>query len=140
MTHAFPTRRSSYLLLALPHISLRYGKPVDCDVFNLHVTYSKFEGDPASGAFSGAVEAGPVNPRGDFHCAGLLPPNRQARPDRADGSSSKHLDLVAGVGVEQAVIGGTLRLARLQRRSRSEEHTSELQSLMRISYADFCLT
>src|SRR3546814_10321857 len=96
-------------LLALPHISLRYGKPVDCDVFNLHVTYSKFEGDPASGAFSGAVEAGPVNPRGDFHCAGLLPPNRQARPDRADGSS------------------------------RSEEHTSELQSLMRISYAVFCL-
>src|SRR3546814_4529868 len=25
------------------------------------------------------------------------------------------------------------------RRPRSEEHTSELQSLMRISYADFCL-
>src|SRR3546814_9867899 len=25
------------------------------------------------------------------------------------------------------------------RRGRSEEHTSELQSLMRISYADFCL-
>src|SRR3546814_2300037 len=30
--------------------------------------------------------------------------------------------------VEQAAFGG-----------RSEEHTSELQSLMRISYADFCL-
>jgi hypothetical protein len=29
---------------------------------------------------------------------------------------SKHLDLVAGVGIEQAVIGGTLGLARLQRR------------------------
>src|SRR3546814_5510388 len=28
---------------------------------------------------------------------------------------------------------------RLQRPSRSEEHTSELQSLMRISYAVFCL-
>src|SRR3546814_6346311 len=28
---------------------------------------------------------------------------------------------------------------RLQIRSRSEEHTSELQSLMRISYAVFCL-
>src|SRR3546814_6089417 len=26
-----------------------------------------------------------------------------------------------------------------QRAARSEEHTSELQSLMRISYADFCL-
>src|SRR3546814_8002654 len=29
--------------------------------------------------------------------------------------------------------------ARVRRRRRSEEHTSELQSLMRISYADFCL-
>src|SRR3546814_3396767 len=28
---------------------------------------------------------------------------------------------------------------RLQARTRSEEHTSELQSLMRISYAVFCL-
>src|SRR3546814_3203932 len=28
---------------------------------------------------------------------------------------------------------------RLDQRGRSEEHTSELQSLMRISYADFCL-
>src|SRR3546814_5265171 len=32
-----------------------------------------------------------------------------------------------------------LRFAPLQRRQRSEEHTSELQSLMRISYAVFCL-
>src|SRR3546814_9711079 len=38
--------------------------------------------------------------------------------------------------------GGRLRAARRpggQRRHRSEEHTSELQSLMRISYAVFCL-
>src|SRR3546814_5114669 len=28
----------------------------------------------------------------------------------------------------------------IYRQMRSEEHTSELQSLMRISYADFCLT
>src|SRR3546814_1490196 len=33
----------------------------------------------------------------------------------------------------------TLVLDRLPMRSRSEEHTSELQSLMRISYAVFCL-
>ena len=32
------------------------------------------------------------------------------------GRRSKHLDLIAGVGVEQAMIGGALRLARLQRR------------------------
>src|SRR3546814_5430328 len=30
-------------------------------------------------------------------------------------------------------------VARLNRKDRSEEHTSELQSLMRISYAVFCL-
>src|SRR3546814_3563348 len=33
----------------------------------------------------------------------------------------------------------TLPLAGFARRVRSEEHTSELQSLMRISYAVFCL-
>src|SRR3546814_2906840 len=34
---------------------------------------------------------------------------------------------------------GVARAARLAAFSRSEEHTSELQSLMRISYAVFCL-
>src|SRR3546814_3748411 len=33
----------------------------------------------------------------------------------------------------------TRRIARADTSSRSEEHTSELQSLMRISYAVFCL-
>src|SRR3546814_2173756 len=37
-----------------------------------------------------------------------------------------------------AAIGGALALA-LAAKQRSEEHTSELQSLMRISYAVFCL-
>src|SRR3546814_4284263 len=32
-----------------------------------------------------------------------------------------------------------IRLALAQEKQRSEEHTSELQSLMRISYAVFCL-
>src|SRR3546814_4019695 len=41
------------------------------------------------------------------------------------------LDGVLGVG------GGAHQLD--HRKLRSEEHTSELQSLMRISYADFCL-
>src|SRR3546814_9098588 len=35
--------------------------------------------------------------------------------------------------------GGRYRRARARFRDRSEEHTSELQSLMRISYAVFCL-
>src|SRR3546814_3818699 len=46
------------------------------------------------------------------------------------------IGIVAGVG-----IGGSLIYALQQRQpvARSEEHTSELQSLMRISYAVFCL-
>src|SRR3546814_6525875 len=44
---------------------------------------------------------------------------------------------------EHTARGGPLRghrpLGRAQHRRRSEEHTSELQSLMRISYAVFCL-
>src|SRR3546814_18691119 len=39
----------------------------------------------------------------------------------------------------RAACGGRARQVRRHRRGRSEEHTSELQSLMRISYAVFCL-
>src|SRR3546814_7438326 len=41
-------------------------------------------------------------------------------------------------GIADAGAGGRCR-GRLSARGRSEEHTSELQSLMRISYAVFCL-
>src|SRR3546814_10445037 len=41
--------------------------------------------------------------------------------------------------VHQAVIVRTAKEIRRNDGSRSEEHTSELQSLMRISYAVFCL-
>src|SRR3546814_4108305 len=44
--------------------------------------------------------------------------------------------LVGTLGVDRFIIGDTgLGIGKL----RSEEHTSELQSLMRISYAVFCL-
>src|SRR3546814_10269308 len=50
------------------------------------------------------------------------------------------------LGETQFHLGGSLHLrdlgnpaATVRYRSRSEEHTSELQSLMRISYAVFCL-
>src|SRR3546814_3922884 len=45
------------------------------------------------------------------------------------------------VGIEQAKPGlyGVIRIEHQVRNLRSEEHTSELQSLMRISYAVFCL-
>src|SRR3546814_8195410 len=41
--------------------------------------------------------------------------------------------------VHRVKIEGQRRLQRPDGQSRSEEHTSELQSLMRISYAVFCL-
>src|SRR3546814_1465225 len=41
------------------------------------------------------------------------------------------MQLVAGLAVFKIALGGI---------QRSEEHTSELQSLMRISYSVFCLT
>src|SRR3546814_6878452 len=60
--------------------------------------------------------------------------DRQFRHARQDGQV--HLLLRrAGTGL----VGGGIRQVR-QQPSRSEEHTSELQSLMRISYAVFCLT
>src|SRR3546814_5347053 len=53
------------------------------------------------------------------------PPVREApRPQRRAALDDPHLHQEGGQG---------------HRRQRSEEHTSELQSLMRISYAVFCL-
>src|SRR3546814_2638681 len=51
-------------------------------------------------------------------------------------AGSRHLPARAGAGKRRDPPG---RLARLDVAQRSEEHTSELQSLMRNSYAVFCL-
>src|SRR3546814_5362396 len=70
-----------------------------------------------------------------------------------DGGASDAVALVADLLVAHAfeVAGGLVdvaldgvgrqvdRLGLVDRQPRSEEHTSELQSLMRISYAVFCL-
>src|SRR3546814_8388665 len=58
-----------------------------------------------------------------------LPHLAEARPPRA--LAGAHLPAATGL-VQQ-------RFAKAAREIRSEEHTSELQSLMRISYAVFCL-
>src|SRR3546814_8640151 len=42
-------------------------------------------------------------------------------------------------GYQEVVLGWAPPIAMKDLGPRSEEHTSELQSLMRISYADFCL-
>src|SRR3546814_2964437 len=67
----------------------------------------------------------------------MIPVNAQAR--RITG-----LDVAAGGRLENIRLNGDLaikgpRILSDNMKIRSEEHTSELQSLMRISYADLCL-
>src|SRR3546814_10102907 len=59
---------------------------------------------------------------------------------RAVGILATRIDQIEGAGLDGA-IGRFVDLVMRQRAvgARSEEHTSELQSLMRISYAVFCL-
>src|SRR3546814_1105534 len=58
------------------------------------------------------------------------------KDSRFRGQQRKHCDAQQSVGLDP---GGGICRDPLQRLIRSEEHTSELQSLMRISYAVFCL-
>src|SRR3546814_2937156 len=91
------------------------------------------------------IEAQPFERR-DAHMAAVAAADRRMmRVHRQVGD----MDRVAGIAAErdriarQGLVADDL-LARLRRRDaaqdeRSEEHTSELQSLMRNSYAVFCL-
>src|SRR3546814_6903087 len=80
--------------------------------------------------------------------AGAGPPGLQRQPDRELGARQQPAALCRGhARRRRAFRGGGIRPARGDRllrgegpgAARSEEHTSELQSLMRISYAVFCL-
>src|SRR3546814_8063527 len=61
----------------------------------------------------------------------------QVLPQRIGGVQVPETGLARGLDVVGVEI--TLRPAQVIAGRRSEEHTSELQSLMRISYAVFCL-
>src|SRR3546814_3479881 len=64
---------------------------------------------------------------------------------RPKSSMSHHFRVLRDAGVVRTRCEGTAHMNKLRREEldrrfpRSEEHTSELQSLMRISYAVFCL-
>src|SRR3546814_5282990 len=74
-------------------------------------------------------------------------PGRLGVPDVLDGVESlpgrlplPDIERLSPVRAARTLLDArTQRLADLVRRHRSEEHTSELQSLMRNSYAVFCL-
>src|SRR3546814_10259201 len=51
-----------------------------------------------------------------------------------------HEYLMRGKALRERALDRRADMRRLVKERRSEEHTSELQSLMRISYAVFCLT
>src|SRR3546814_5485069 len=70
--------------------------------------------------------------------AGAAPPHGLGHPARArSGEIGRQHDLA--VARRQGVDGAEDDAEGQEHRERSEEHTSELQSLMRISYAVFCL-
>src|SRR3546814_5535917 len=71
----------------------------------------------------------------DADVAGVLPLGQLAAGKDAQTGSGSGRGAVGGTGAG-AVAGGRPVRAVM---TRSEEHTSELQSLMRISYAVFCL-
>src|SRR3546814_6593582 len=77
-----------------------------------------------------------------FRSVAVLPHERGGGREHRRGRTGDGADGAGGAGAEhdrelpgRGVVGdaGAVRLGR------SEEHTSELQSLMRISYAVFCL-
>src|SRR3546814_2680655 len=75
------------------------------------------------------------------------PTPKKIKDARKEGNVAKSKELTSTVLVLGWLVGGWLLMGFMYRKMqelfdasiRSEEHTSELQSLMRISYAVFCL-
>src|SRR3546814_2053590 len=69
---------------------------------------------------------------------------RHARSGHSKGCAARadscfQVSAGGGARLDLRTIGRDQRFAMIPKACRSEEHTSELQSLMRISYAVFCL-
>src|SRR3546814_4466913 len=75
-----------------------------------------------------------------YHSSAPLSRSRpRARPVTASAALASARRIDSAVGLGAAARAATISRSRRARSDRSEEHTSELQSLMRISYAVFCL-
>src|SRR3546814_5924869 len=90
---------------------------------------------PSSTLFRSPRSGGDGLCRDPWFALGHGPP--RADPVLAQGAGSFRTAAGRGDGGHIADAGGVDRTAGAE--GRSEEHTSELQSLMRISYAVFCL-
>src|SRR3546814_3834395 len=126
---------------------------MDALIETLHVTGTHSEAAPLSPDTSTQYDVWRDEPHfSRFHSlVGLPSPNMLAQPteqETLDAFTSMYLPEVFGTEEGDLAPGETARqaLARISRAvyrermglDRSEEHTSELQSLMRIPYAVFC--
>src|SRR3546814_8637406 len=78
----------------------------------------------------------------EFDCQRVVPAGSGAFIAERIAAAGIRRDPCIGDAVDRAqrgVVGVERKIARIRILPRSEEHTSELQSLMRISYAGFCL-
>src|SRR3546814_3249926 len=142
MTTSFPTRRPSDRVDAPPD-AVEFVQR-DAAVAFGKARYPR-DGDPAvDGIFQLAGDAvemvGVVDPEIFAAAVENAQPARQIMPDFLVYSQAEAHVLT---GLHAGPVGGDIADEAVQRdgraRARSEEHTSELQSLMRISYAVFCL-
>src|SRR3546814_6351688 len=69
----------------------------------------------------------------------LLPGNPLGRQTMRSGNILEWPFIIGDIVKKEPCLHCGMKGVRVQGRLRSEEHTSELQSLMRISYAVFCL-
>src|SRR3546814_4968653 len=111
LTHSFPTRRSSDLTGANRGIGLEFVRSFAGDGWRVHACARNIERAQELRAVAGDVVHHRLDVADGLKAAGLA---RTLADEAIDV-------LINNAGV------------------RSEEHTSELQSLMRISYAVFCL-
>src|SRR3546814_10139909 len=121
MTHSFPTRRSSDLVMTQ---------------INGHQELTVGQVAARSGVAVTALHF--------YESKGLIKSTRnqgnQRRYSRAVLRRVALIKVAQRLGIPLAEIGEALKnLPDNRAPTRSEEHTSELQSLMRISYAVFCL-
>src|SRR3546814_8369323 len=107
------------------------------DLMELHPEYHADLENPDAANQDFSVEQGKTNPF--LHLSMHLAINEQLSIDQPPGIKAAFQSLLATRDAHEAAHIIMEALGEVVWEARSEEHTSELQSLMRISYADFCL-
>src|SRR3546814_1512648 len=118
MTHSFPTLRSSDLSAEADQFSIQASAPLPSGTQNLGFVFIPDSTKPGSGGILTMTANGQSIGQGRIGRVSVLTAGPGETFDIGDDNGRPVMDYAG---------------------TRSEEHTSELQSLMRISYAVFCL-